>query len=281
MGVNAAFPAGHSIRGTPAAAVRVEDPADPRVADYVALTDTALRRRVEPAQGLFIAESEVVVRRAVAAGYRLRSLLVLPRHADTMADVAGRIPVYLAGPDVLQAITGFDVHRGVLAAVERRPLPSPAGLLAAARRVVIVEDMNNPTNLGSVLRSAAALGYDAVLLSPRSADPLYRRSVRVSMGAALVLPHARLAPWPEGLGQVRAAGFLVLALTPEPDAVSIDDVDPALPRLALLVGAEGPGLSAGALEAADVRARIPMAPGVDSLNVAAAAAIACYALRPR
>ena len=164
----------------------------------------------------------------------------------------------------------------MLGAFERPPLAPPADVLAVAGRVLVLEDMSNPTNVGAVFRCAAGLGMDAVLLSPACADPLYRRSVRVSMGAVFTLPYARLTPWPAGLRLLRAAQFRVLALTPEIDAVALDRVDVVGAKAALLLGAEGPGLSVTALEQADERVRIPMARGVDSLNVAAAAAVACY-----
>ncbi len=255
----------------------IEDPGDERIADYRALTDVALRTQFEPPHGLFIAEGELVLRRAVRAGYRLRSMLVDVKRADMVADVAPGTPVYTATPAVLEAITGFHVHRGILGSVHRPPMPSAGELLAAAQRIVILEDVNTHTNIGAIFRCAAALGMDAVLLSPSCADPLYRRSVRVSMGEVFAVPYARLEEWPDALSQVRAAGFTILALTPDPDAVSLRELT-GTARPALLLGAEGPGLSGKALTASDVRVRIPMHHGVDSLNVAAAAAVACYAL---
>jgi tRNA G18 (ribose-2'-O)-methylase SpoU len=262
--------------------IEIDEPDDPRVADYLALTDTALRRCCEPAAGLFIAEGEPVVRRAVLAGYRLRSLLLDPRMLGRLAGVAGdAVPVYVAGQAVLEQVTGFHVHRGVLASVARKPVPPAAELLAGARRVVVLEDLTSPTNLGAIVRSAAGLGMEAVLLNPTCADPLYRRAVRVSMGQVLAVPFARLAPWPAGLAEVRAAGFELLALTPDPDAEPLDRLDTRPERAAVLLGTEGAGLSAGALAAADRRLRIPMAGGVDSLNVAAAAAVAFWVLGGR
>jgi len=258
----------------------VADPADPRLADYVGLTDVARRRQVEPeidGAGIFIAEGEQVVRRAVAAGYRLRSLLVDTKRYDGLSDLAAAspAPAYVAHPDVLVAVTGFNVHRGVLASFARKPQPPLAEVLANARRLLICADLTSTTNLGAVLRSAAALGVDGVLLSPACCDPLYRRAVRVSMGEALRLPTHRLVTWPSALADVRAAGFALIALTPEPAAEPIDRV-PIADKAALLLGEEGSGLSAAALAAADVRVRIPLVTGVDSLNVAAAAAVACY-----
>ncbi|MEU8301423.1 RNA methyltransferase [Micromonospora sp. NPDC048909] len=259
---------------------QITDPDDERIADYRALTDVELRTRWEPPHGLFIAEGELVLRRALRAGYPARSYLVDAKRVDQLADLdTGDAPVYAATPQVLQQATGFHVHRGVLASFRRRPVPTAAEVLAAARRVVILEDVNNHTNLGAIFRGAAALGIDAVLLSPTCADPLYRRSVRVSMGEVFAIPYAKLEPWPGGLDQVRAAGFTVLALTPASDALPIQRLEPAQrARAALLFGAEGAGLTGAAQRASDVRVAIPMRRGVDSLNVAAAAAVAFWEL---
>ena len=257
----------------------ITDPDDERLGDYRALTDLELRTRWEPPHGLFIAEGELVLRRALRAGYRPRSYLVDAKRVDQLADLAGDAPVYAAPPDVLARATGFHVHRGVLASFHRSPVRTADEVLAGAQRVAILEDVNNHTNIGAVFRGAAALGVDAVLLSPTCADPLYRRSVRVSMGEVFAVPYAQLEPWPDGLARVREAGFTVLALTPDPDAVPLQRLTPAQrARAALLLGAEGPGLSGGALTASDVPVRIPMRRGVDSLNVAAAAAVAFWEL---
>jgi tRNA G18 (ribose-2'-O)-methylase SpoU len=256
----------------------VTDPADPRLDDYRALTDVALRTRFEPPHGLFIAEGELVLRRALRAGYRARSVLLDAKRLDEV-EVPSGVPVYTADQVLLEQLTGFHVHRGVLASFHRRPLRDADEVLAGASRIVVLEDLVNHTNLGAIFRGAAALGMDAVLLSPSCADPLYRRSVRVSMGEVFAVPYARLDPWPGGLDRVRAAGFTLLALTPAPDAVPIQALPPAArQRPALLLGAEGPGLSARALAAADARVVIPMQRGVDSLNVAAAAAVAFWEL---
>jgi tRNA G18 (ribose-2'-O)-methylase SpoU len=262
----------------------VASPDDPRVADYVGLTDGARRMRHEAGAGFFIAEGEKVIARTAAAGYPPRSLLVSPsRLADLMPEVAALdCPVYVASYDVLQAVTGFHVHRGALASFGRLPLRTPAEVLAGATRVVVMEQVTNHTNLGAVFRSAAALGMDAVLLSPQSCDPLYRRAVRVSMGQVFSVPYAFLERWPEGIDDVRAAGFRVLALTPHPPATDLSDVvlrpDE---KVALLLGAEGPGLTEQVMAASDERVRIPMAAGVDSLNVGAAAAVACWVVGRR
>lgn len=261
--------------------IPVDDPADPRLADYVALTDVALRRRKEPAEGLFIAEGEKVIRRAVGAGYRLRSLLLAEQRAEALTDVllATDGPVYVARPELLEQVTGFHVHRGALAAVQRRSLPSVPEVVATAHRVVVLEDVNDHTNVGAIFRCAAGLGMDAVVLSPRCADPLYRRSVKVSMGSVFVLPYARMTTWWDGPAELRQAGLSVLALTPAVDAVPLGEVPQAtLRRCAVVFGAEGPGLSRRWRDQADLLVRIPMSRGMDSLNVAAAAAVVCYVI---
>lgn len=262
-------------------AERIVDPSDPRLADYRALTDVELRMRFEEPYGLFIAEGELVLRRALAAGYRARSILVDAKRVDQIADLPTDAPVYAADQSLLQELTGFHVHRGVLGSIHRRPLPSADEVIAPARALAVLEDVNNHTNLGAIFRGAAALGMDGVLLSPSCADPLYRRSVRVSMGAVFAVPYARLDPWPGALATVRSAGFTLLALTPGAGAVPIQELaDEARARPALLLGAEGSGLSQASMDAADARVVIPMHRGVDSLNVAAAAAVAFWELRP-
>ncbi|MEZ7007227.1 TrmH family RNA methyltransferase [Streptomyces sp. AD55] len=276
--------------------VIVEDARDPRLGDYTDLTDVALRRRREPAEGLFIAEGEKVIRRALAAGYRMRSLLLSAKWLDVMRDVIDTTsaPVYLVDPALAERVTGYHVHRGALAAMHREPLPTAAELLRGltgghppgragrpARRVAVFEDIVDHANVGAAFRNAAALGVDAVLLTPRCADPLYRRSVKVSMGAVLQVPWTRLESWPHDIGVLRAAGFTVAALCLSDRAVPLDEL--AARRhggLALLFGTEGDGLTRAALDAADAHVRIPMDAGVDSLNVAAASAVVFYATRP-
>lgn len=267
--------------------ITIDDPDDPRLRDYTSLTDVELRRRREPAEGLFIAEGEKVIRRAGQAGYRMRSMLLSAKWTDAMRDVIdeAQAPVYVVSPRLAEQVTGYHVHRGALASMQRKPLPEAGDLLGGARRIVVMESVNDHTNIGAIFRSAAALGLDAVLLSPDCADPLYRRSVKVSMGAVFSVPYARLATWPRDLETVREAGFRLLALTPHEQATDIDAAAPhRLERVALMLGAEGDGLSKRALAAADEWVRIPMAHGVDSLNVGAAAAVAFYAVasgRPR
>jgi tRNA G18 (ribose-2'-O)-methylase SpoU len=259
----------------------IDDPDDPRLHDYTNLTDVELRRRREPAEGLFIAEGEKVVRRAGEAGYAMRSMLLSAKWVDTMRDIIDEAPapVYVVAPALAEQVTGYHVHRGALASMRRKPLPKASDLLTATRRVVVMESVNDHTNIGAIFRSAAALGLEAVLLSPDCADPLYRRSVKVSMGAVFSVPYARLDTWPAGLEAIREAGFALLALTPDARAKALDEVAPhRMDRVALMLGAEGDGLSRRALAASDEWVRIPMSHGVDSLNVGAAAAVAFYAV---
>ncbi|MFJ1653074.1 TrmH family RNA methyltransferase [Streptomyces sp. NPDC088337] len=261
--------------------ITVEDPDDPRLHDYTDLTDVELRRRREPAEGLFIAEGEKVIRRAGDAGYETRSMLLSAKWVDAMRDVIDELaaPVYVVSPELAERVTGYHVHRGALASMQRKPLPTATEVLRTARRVAVMESVNDHTNIGAIFRSAAALGMDAVLLSPDCADPLYRRSVKVSMGAVFSVPYARLDPWPGGLEPVREAGFTLFALTPDDRAKTLDEAAPhRMDRVALMLGAEGAGLSPRALKAADEWVRIPMSHGVDSLNVGAAAAVAFYAV---
>ncbi len=264
----------------------LDDPLDPRVREYAHLRAATLRLRAEgpdgARDGVFIAEGELVIERALRLGYRMRSLLLLQQRLERFGRLApAGVPVYAASDELMRSITGFAVHRGVLASFDRKPLPAVEALLRSARRVVVLQDVNNHTNVGAIVRSASALGLDALLLDPGSCDPLYRRSLRISMGEALSLPHARTEVLPAGLAPLRAAGFALAALTPDADATDIAELAAARhDRLALLLGSEGPGLSPAVLAEADVRVRIPLAAGVDSLNVAAAAAIAFYALRP-
>ncbi len=269
--------------------VPLTDPDDERLADYVSLTDVALRSRHEPAKGLYIAESSTVLGRALAAGHRPRSVLVSPRWLPdltqmlTARDPDGEpVRVFVAEPAVLEAVTGFHVHRGALAAMHRPALPSVASVLAGARRVAVLEDLVDHTNVGAAFRSAAAIGVDAVLVTPRCADPLYRRSVRVSMGTVFQVPWTRVDPWPGGVATLREAGFVTAALALSDDSIGLDALEADPPeRLALVLGAEGDGLKPATIAAADLTVRIPMAGGVDSLNVAAAAAVAFWATRVR
>ena len=266
---------------------RIEDPLDERIRDYVGLTDMALRTRLEPERGLYLAESEKVIRRALRAGHRPRSFLMGERWLADLADLVADaersdVPVYVADAPVIEEMTGFHLHRGALASMHRPELPTPQSLLAGARRVAVLEDIVDHTNVGAIFRACAALGVDAVLVTPRCADPLYRRSVRVSMGTVFQVPWTRITPWPGGLEVLRDSGFVVAAFALTDDAVSLDDLAAEPPeRLAVVFGAEGDGLSRRTTAAADLVVRIPMAGGVDSLNVAAASAVALWALRPQ
>ncbi len=254
---------------------------DPRLSDYVSLRDVQLRKSLEAEHGLFIAEGEKVIRRAVEAGYSVRSFLMAARWLDSLADVldaSGDVPCHLADEALIEQVTGFHVHRGALAAMHRRPLPSVEEVLAGASRVIVCEDLVDHANIGTIFRCAAGLGIDAVLLSPRCADPLYRRSIKVSMGAVFAVPYARLTDWYDALVWLRRAGFEVLALTPAKDAVPIENIV-RTERMALVLGSEGAGLSHRWMATANQRVTIPLAPGVDSLNVTAAAAIAAYLVR--
>jgi tRNA G18 (ribose-2'-O)-methylase SpoU len=262
--------------------VHVTDPADRALTDYRDLTDVALRRRIEPAGGLYLAESSKVIARAIAAGHQPRSLLLLAKWLPELEALLAPfdVPVFVGEADILAAVTGFDMHRGALASMHRPALRDPADLLRDAHRVVVIEDVVDHTNVGAIFRSVAAIGADAVLISPRCADPLYRRSVRVSMGTVFQVPWTRIPDWPEAAGILSAAGFHSAALALSDDAVSLDTFARNPPdRLAILLGAEGDGLSDKALRHADTVVTIPMLHGVDSLNVAAASAVALYALR--
>jgi tRNA G18 (ribose-2'-O)-methylase SpoU len=266
--------------------IQITDPADERVRDYFTLTDVALRTKVEPARGLYIAESEKVIRRALAAGHRPRSFLMGQRWLTDLSDLVEQaesdsVPVYFAQRGVIEAMTGFHLHRGALASMQRPLLVAPAVLLQNASRVVVLEDIVDHSNVGAVFRSAAALGVDAVLITPRCADPLYRRAVRVSMGTVFQVPWTRIHTWPGGLRVLQDNGFTVAAFALGDGAISLDDLVADQPdRLAMIFGTEGDGLSRRAIRGADLVVRIPMAGGVDSLNMAAASAVAIWALRP-
>lgn len=256
----------------------IDDPADPRLADYRDLRDVSLRKHLEAEHGLFLAEGEKVVRRAVEAGFTPRSLLMAPRWLDGLADVlAGTdAPCFVLTEALAEEVTGFHVHRGALASLERRPLPSVESVLASARSVLVLEDIVDHTNVGAIFRSGAALGFDAVLLSPRCADPLYRRSIKVGMGAVFTMPWTRLPDWYDAMSALSSAGFTTIALTLAADSTPIETAVSGVERLALVLGSEGHGLSPRWEQSSDRRAIIPMSAGIDSLNVAAASAVACY-----
>jgi tRNA G18 (ribose-2'-O)-methylase SpoU len=268
----------------PAVPIAITDPADARVADFRDLKAGDRRPGTPRGTGTVIVEGVPAVQRLLASPYRVRSVLGVPGRLAAL-DLPEGIPAYEADAWLLSDVVGFRLTRGVLASADRRPPEDMRALLtgpdpAVPRRLVVLEGLNDAENLGSIARSAVALGIDGMLLDPRCADPLYRRAVRVSMGHVLALPFAVLADWPAGLDVLHAAGYLTVALTPAPEAVDLGAIDVrAHPRTAVLLGAEGPGLTAPAQRAARVRARIPMRAGVDSLGVAAAAAVAFATLR--
>jgi tRNA G18 (ribose-2'-O)-methylase SpoU len=262
--------------------VAIHDPADTRVDDYRNLTDAQLRQREEPAAGLFMVEGGAVIRQLLVSDYPVRSLLLTDNRLAELSPVlratAGDWPVFVAGNDVLRAITGFPFHRGALAAANRQ-VARPWRAVVRGSLIAVAEGIGDHENMGALFRNAAAFGVGAILLSPSSVDPLYRRAIRVSMGHVLRVPWARIDPWPEGLEDLRAVGYRIVALTPDPAALPLE-ARPATATapVAVLLGAEGPGLTAGARARADDVVRIPMAAGVDSVNVATAAAIAFHIL---
>lgn len=271
--------------------IELESSADPRVADYVALSDAALRQRTDPGRGLYIAESSKVLRRALAAGHVPRSFFLAPKWLDGLSDVLDEhpeVPAFVGAPGILEEITGFHLHRGALAAMNR-PAPVPlAEVIAGAQaslapersRIAIFEDMVDHTNLGAAFRSAAAIGVNAILISPRCADPLYRRSIRVSMGTVFQIPWARIDSWPADIDVLTDAGYTVAGMTLGEGSITLDElVAEDHQNLALVFGTEGDGLSGPTDRKLDRRVTIPMMGGVDSLNVAASAAVAFYATR--
>lgn len=267
--------------------IPIETAGDDRLADYVRLRDTSLRRSLESEQGLFIAEGEKVIRRAAEAGYRPRSFLLAERWLAGLDDVLAtwpEVPVYVVSEALAEEVTGFHVHRGALGSFHRETRHSLDDVLAL-RRLVVMEDIVDHTNVGAILRGAAGLGWDGALLAPRAADPLYRRSIKVAMGAVFSLPWARLTDWADAVPMLQRSGHRVIALALAEGARPLAEIAAEVARtpeekIAILLGTEGSGLSRRWIEAADDVAIIPMAAGIDSLNVAAASAVACYALGP-
>lgn len=258
----------------------VLDPADPALNDYVGLRDAQLRRQIEQSEGIFIAEGEKIIRRAAEAGCRPRSFLLQERWLPQLADVLDRwddVPVHVASSDLVEEVSGFHVHRGALAAFER---PEPHGWddVLAGDRIMVCQDIVDHTNMGSIMRVAAALDWDAVVISRGAADPLYRRAIKASMGASLQLPWRRMDDDEADLRRIAEAGFQMIATTLDNAAVSLEDLAPA-ERVALLLGTEGHGLTPEWVNTAHASVRIPMALGIDSLNVATAAAICGWELR--
>lgn len=266
--------------------VPIELADDSRLADYVRLREVTLRRLLEEEHGIFIAEGDKVIRRAAEAGYEPRSFLLAPRWLESLQDVLDKwpdVPVYVVSEELAEQVTGFHVHRGALASYRRRPAADVDELLdlVAQGRVAIFDDIVDHTNVGAGFRAAAAMGVDAVLVTPTCADPLYRRSVKVSMGTVFQVPWTRLGSWPGDLERLRERGFVTAAFALTEDSISLDDlVARRIDKLALIFGTEGHGLKPHVLEKADLTVRIPMAGGVDSLNVASSAAVAFYATRP-
>ena len=271
--------------------IEITDFLDPELDVYARLTEAQLLNRFEPKKGMFIAESPKVIDRALDAGCIPVSLLMQREHIEGQAkDIIARcgdIPVYTSDFDILTKLTGFQLTRGVLCAMYRPPLRTMEEVCAGAKRIAVLEDIMNPTNLGAIFRSAAALNMDAVLLTPGCTDPLYRRCVRVSMGTVFQIPWTRIGnthtDWPHpGMDRLKALGFKTAAMALSDDSVSIDD--PALgseEKLAIILGTEGDGLSLRTIADCDYTVRIPMAHQVDSLNVAAASAVAFWELRHR
>lgn len=269
--------------------IKITDIAAPELDVFARLTEAQLRNRLEPEKGVFIAESPKVIGRALDAGYEPVSLLMEPRHIDGQGrDIIARcegIPVYTASREILEGLTGYALTRGVLCAMRRPPLPSVEDVCANARRVAVLEGIVDSTNIGAIFRSAAALNIDAVLVTPTCGDPLYRRAVRVSMGTVFQVPWTRIgsepSEWPEpGLERLRKLGFQTAAMALSDDSVSIDDPRLAAEeKLAIVLGTEGDGLAERTIAECDYTVRIPMAHQVDSLNVAAASAVAFWELR--
>ncbi len=271
--------------------IEITDFSAPELDVYARLTENQLVNRADPENGLFIAESPNVIHRALDGGYVPVSLLMERKHikgqAREVVARCGDIPLFTAPLPVLTELTGFPLTRGVLCAMRRRPLPSAEEICRDSRRIAVLENIMNPTNLGAIFRSAAALGMDAVLLTPACCDPLYRRSVRVSMGTVFQVPWTYLGEhvedWPErGMERLRALDFRTAAMALRDDSVSVDD--PALmgeEKLAIVLGTEGEGLSNRTIADCDYTVRIPMSHGVDSLNVAAASAVAFWQLGRR
>mgnify|MGYP002514730538 CR=1 FL=1 len=265
----------------------ITDFSAPELDVYARLTEAQLLNRFEPKKGMFIAESPKVIQRALDAGCVPVSILVERNHMNEEACAAiercGDIPVYTAELDILTKLTGFQLTRGMLCAMRRPQLPGVAEVLTGAKRIAILENIMNPTNVGAIFRSAAALGIDAVLLTPACSNPLYRRSARVSMGTVFQIPWTYLSQWPQpDLDEIRKLGFKTAAMALSDDSVSIDD--PRLlaeEKLAIILGTEGDGLAQSTISDCDYTVRIPMYHGVDSLNVAAASAVAFWELRSR
>lgn len=260
--------------------IEIADLSDPRLHDYAHSTDVALKKARGSEHGLYIAESALVLERALRAGHRPRSVLALGNTVEeAIALVGDAVPIFSGPGELLAELTGYILHRGLIASMHRPALPNPDDLLVHARRIVILEDVADPTNVGAIFRSAGAIGADVILVTPRCSDPFYRRAIRVSMGTVLQVPWTRIGEWPSARELLSRHGFHVAALALREDAVSLRTWTAGEhDRLALVLGAEGAGLTADALAASDTIVQIPMKHGIDSLNVAAASAVAMWAL---
>lgn len=274
--------------------IPIDDLSDSRLDDFFRLTDVALRKKIETDRGVYIAEGAKVIERALAAGHHPRSFVLTERWVESTQEIASRygadVPIFVVPDEQMTVLTGFHVHRGALAAMDRPLLPDPVSFLDKAsgyRRIVILENLVNHTNVGAVFRSVAAIGFDAVLVTDTCADPLYRRSVKVSMGTVFQVPWTKLHTWPRSAGLLKDHGWISASLALRKDALTLDEFsaldcvrDPQS-RLAIVLGTEGDGLSQETINVTDYRVVIPMAGGVDSLNVAAAGAVAAWELRVR
>ena len=260
--------------------IKITDLSDPRLGDYSHLTDVALKKAQSSEHGLYLAESALVLERALRTGHRPRSVLALGGTVDEALALVGHdVPIFSGPGELLAELTGYILHRGLIASMHRPALPDLDELLDGARRIVILENVADPTNVGAIFRSAGAIGADAILVTARCSDPFYRRAIRVSMGTVLQVPWSRTGDWSSTRELLTRHGFHVAALALTPDAVSLRDFQAAgYEKLALVLGAEGPGLTDDALVAADTVVQIPMMHGIDSLNVAAASAVAMWAL---
>lgn len=262
--------------------IEITDPADPRIEIFTRLTEAQLRNRLDPQKGIFIAESPKVIRTALDAGYEPTALLAEQKHilgdaSQIVSEIESRAPIYSGSRQLLSSITGYTLTRGVLCAMRRKPHPSPAELCSGANRIAIIDSVTDTTNIGSIFRSAAALGIDAVILTPTSCDPLNRRSIRVSMGTVFQIPWTWCSP---ALEEIKALGFKTVAMALRDSSIALDS--PLLrqePRLAIVLGTEGDGLSQHTIDTSDYTVTIPMYHNVDSLNVGAAAAVAFWELR--
>ncbi|WP_461184212.1 TrmH family RNA methyltransferase [Trueperella pyogenes] len=266
--------------------INVTNLADPRLDDFLRLTDIALRRKLESERGLYLAEGEKVIRRALAAGHTPRSVVMTERWVDSMSGTFDDgVPIFVLPDSLLEELTGFRVHRGAIASMNRPVLPDLGQFLARhlqARRLFILEDLVDHTNVGAIFRSAAALGVDGVLVTERCADPLYRRSVKVSMGTVFQVPWTRIKNWPRSIAELRERGWVTASLALSDEAVTLADFarsDAAEGKVAMVLGAEGDGLSHTTMAQSDYVVTIPMSGGVDSLNVAATSAVTAWALR--